>query len=618
VYNATNTTSKTVQAGGTEQGMANNISQQLLPMAWGETPARSEDTANAADNVGRAAASGHGLASRPRGGCGGLRDYGGPGARLVLRGGGWRANGNADGAELRRASGNGDSSMSGSVDSGCDARRGRKGASGRCGDGRGRGWDWHYKELLYYRSLHGDTLVPQSQGSLGMWAAVQRHQAAAGSICAVRMRKLNSAGFNFDPLGDAWDRNFWQLLLYRQLHGDCNPLQAAPDGQGALGRWVGQQRHLYQSGSLRADRILRLISAGFIFNKADLDWERHFSAFQRQQEHQRHLEMQRQKESASAPAWTAQHAARSWQLHSFAASSDFLHPNGVDSATCRVNSIAGAQDRGSQVLAQGEHPRGALSSTSLQNPSVDSITPLRLMSWISYQRDLRRRGRLRAERMLRLEAAGMVWNVHDAQWCSKLERVRRCLQACLPNIHPHTPARTHTPPAQTCGAPAPVEAYMEGIQTSAEAAGWCGEGPGHRMPGVPRGRPGRQSCARARGGVWQEIQSHGLGDVDLLQWLQNQQGQLRRNRIRADRLQELEELSLLPAGADRRLPHRVGEREQGKVHRDCVTDCSPSGTPVSSLRAIGKNARDSGGSSVGGGGGGGGGLNLLPAPITWR
>ncbi len=577
------TTCKTVPAGVTEQGVTNNISQLLLPRAWGETPARSEDRDttedNVEDNVARAAAPVDGLVSRPRGGCGGLRICGGLGARLVLRGGGWRANGNADGAELRRAAGNDDVSISCSVDSGRDARRRRKGASGRWGDGRGRGWDWHYKELLYYRSLHGDTLVPQSQGSLGMWAAVQRHQAAAGSLGAVRMRKLNSAGFNFDPLGDAWDRNFCQLLLYRQLHGDCNPLQAAPDGQGALGRWVGQQRHLYQSGSLRADRVLRLTSAGFIFNKADLDWERHFSAFQRQQEHQRHLEMRRQQESASAAAWTAQHPARSWQLHSFAASSNFLHPmHGVDSATYRVNSIAGAHDRGSsQVLAQGEHRHGALSSTSLQNPSADSITPSRLMSWISYQRDLRRRGRLRAERMLRLEAAGMVWNVHDAQWCSKIERVRRCLQASPPNTHPHTPARAHTPPAQTCGAPAPVEAYMEGIHTS---TGWCGEGPGHGMPGAPRGR---QSCARARGGVRQEIESRGLGDLALLQWLQHQQGQLRRNRIRADRLQELEELPLRPTGADRHLPPRVG-----------------------------------GGGSVGGGGGGGGGLNLLPAPITWR
>ena len=89
-----------------------------------------------------------------------------------------------------------------------------------------------------------------------------------------------------------WQERLGELLLYRQQHGDSNPLQSsrpcnseAPDAHAdrarALGRWVGQQRHLYHSGSLKQSRIDRLLAAGFLFRRADLEWERHFQAFLR-------------------------------------------------------------------------------------------------------------------------------------------------------------------------------------------------------------------------------------------------------------------------------------------------------------------------------------------------
>jgi len=40
----------------------------------------------------------------------------------------------------------------------------------------------------------------------------------------------------------------------RQMHGECNPLQTRHEDEGACARWVGQQRHLHQSGTLRPER----------------------------------------------------------------------------------------------------------------------------------------------------------------------------------------------------------------------------------------------------------------------------------------------------------------------------------------------------------------------------
>ena len=576
---STNTTSETRgEGGGAEQAA----------IAQGVEAGGSQDGGVGTAPVGAVGAVG-GLASRPRGGCGGIWTFGGMGARLELRGGG------------RRASSASDSSAPESRSRPGPARKGRrrgrkKGAAWRLGDGRGRGWEWHYEELLRYRLLHGHSMVPQSLGTLGMWAAVQRHHAAAGSLCARRLGKLQSAGFKFDPQGHVWQRNFCQLLLYRQQHGDCNPLQSAPGSQGVLGRWVGQQRHLYQSRSLRADRVLRLSSAGFIFNKADLDWERHFGAFQRQQEWQQQVEKQKQKESAmqkesALPAWATEHP--------FDTDPQLLRPLPGSDAATRGEASRAMDSRlcapNSQVVDPGDDARGALSSTSLQNPSADNITPLRLINWISYQRDLRRRGRLRADRQSRLEAAGMVWNVHDAQWSSKLERVRHCLRGCPRPVLP-------------CGAPA-VATGIESSEAGVDAVGWCGEGVGDGMPGAPREG---QDRAHKRRGMWQKVQSRGLRDADLLQWLQHQQGQARRNAIRADRLQELQDLALLSGAgaderrADERLLPREAERKQGKTQAESARRRPAAAWP---LLAPCPGVL---------GGGSGGRLNVLPAPILWR
>ena len=138
---------------------------------------------------------------------------------------------------------------------------------------RRQGWDRRFIELLRFRMTHGHSSpVPQTHGALGQWASTQRHLAAGGSLRPNRSLKLRNMGFNLDPHGDSWQERLCQLLLYRQMRGDCNPLQTAPGRDGALGRWVGQQRHLYHSGALRPGRIARLASAGFIFSKAELDW----------------------------------------------------------------------------------------------------------------------------------------------------------------------------------------------------------------------------------------------------------------------------------------------------------------------------------------------------------
>jgi hypothetical protein len=315
--------------------------------------------------------------------------------------------------------------------------------------------------------------------------------------------KLKAIGFSFDPLGAVWLRNFNNLLLHKQMHGNCNPLQSARGVEGSLGRWVGQQRHLFHLGSLRDDRLRWLDSAGFIYSKSELDWERHFQVFAQQAGSER------------VPGVSRPHP----------------HPN-----LCQGGQ---ARDAGSSADA------GARRSpcTSMQDPAADAITPARLSGWVSYQRDLLRRGRLRTDRQRRLEQAGIVWNVREEQWSTNLERIRRCLAAS---------GISFQSPTGSCVSVRPIEG-----QPTAEASGeqgsvpWSGEGIGEGFrEGMGEacsdsfifdGRiflegGGERARARRGGSSWRQLQEQGVRERALIQWLKNQKGQMRRNELRADRL----------------------------------------------------------------------------------
>ena len=124
-------------------------------------------------------------------------------------------------------------------------------------------WNARFKELLDYRSQHGDCNVPQKQGKLGMWVNIQRRAYNAGSLVKSRIARLSSIGFKWTlkeggPIVP-WETRFNELIKYKAKHGDCNVLSR----QGPLGRWVHTQRKSCKKNKLSQDRIDRLNVVGF-------------------------------------------------------------------------------------------------------------------------------------------------------------------------------------------------------------------------------------------------------------------------------------------------------------------------------------------------------------------
>ena len=120
-------------------------------------------------------------------------------------------------------------------------------------------WLDRLDELTNYKAARGDCNVPMSQGSLGEWVGNQRQSYKKGRMSQERVDLLESIGFGWEPLDEAWMARFDELFDYKTEQGDCN----VPQSQGPLGEWVITQRKFYKKGKLSQERIKLLESIGF-------------------------------------------------------------------------------------------------------------------------------------------------------------------------------------------------------------------------------------------------------------------------------------------------------------------------------------------------------------------
>jgi len=126
-------------------------------------------------------------------------------------------------------------------------------------------WEEMFRELLAYRSVHGDVQVPDEYPTgLGKWAGKQRAFNKRGLLPEERIQRLNEIEFDWDTLESKWNTKFNELIEYKAEFGDLKVPVSWPTG---LGRWASVQRKLFRNGELSLERVCKLNEIGF-------EWER--------------------------------------------------------------------------------------------------------------------------------------------------------------------------------------------------------------------------------------------------------------------------------------------------------------------------------------------------------
>ena len=109
---------------------------------------------------------------------------------------------------------------------------------------------------------------------LGRWVHYQRveywllQNEGKGKINQARINKLESIGFDWDPMATQWNGMLRRLIEYKGEHGDCHVTKGYRKDP-ELANWVRNQRLEYvntQKGSrkrLTQERIEKLESIGF-------------------------------------------------------------------------------------------------------------------------------------------------------------------------------------------------------------------------------------------------------------------------------------------------------------------------------------------------------------------
>jgi hypothetical protein len=124
-------------------------------------------------------------------------------------------------------------------------------------------WDQNFAEAQVFHGRHkrwpvqGDV---REAGALAAWVCAQRQAWKKNTLSPERVKRLEEiAGWSWDLLADAWNRNFAALQVFRDEHKRW-PASAATGEEAVLARWIGTQRQAFKKSSLPPERTTRLNS----------------------------------------------------------------------------------------------------------------------------------------------------------------------------------------------------------------------------------------------------------------------------------------------------------------------------------------------------------------------
>jgi superfamily II DNA or RNA helicase len=140
-------------------------------------------------------------------------------------------------------------------------------------------WEEGFKHLQAFVQEHRHCHVTIGYRSpdgcqLGNWVSNQRQ--SRDKLSTERKGRLDTLGFDWDPLTARWEEGFERLQSFVEEHKHCRVFTdyIAPNGF-PLGAWIRGQRQ--SRDKLSTERKGRLDELGFVWDPHEADWEEGFS-----------------------------------------------------------------------------------------------------------------------------------------------------------------------------------------------------------------------------------------------------------------------------------------------------------------------------------------------------
>jgi Helicase associated domain len=263
-------------------------------------------------------------------------------------------------------------------------------------------WKQRLEQLAEFKSACGHCNVPADypeNPSLGNWLDSQRQLKKRGRLSRERFAQLEAVGVVWDRLDDFWEQRFQELASFKMHHGHCNVPVEYPENP-ALGIWLNNQRRLQRRRELSPDRIERLGRAGVIWEPQDALWDQRFQELAAFKERFGHCDVpQDHAEDPQLGMWVSNQRQfrRRGKL-----SPDRLAK--LEALGVVWDTLDTAWERRFRELEAFKAREGYANvpQSYFENPQLGR--------WLHKQRQMRARGKLPKDRIVRLGALGIDWN----------------------------------------------------------------------------------------------------------------------------------------------------------------------------------------------------------------
>jgi len=271
-------------------------------------------------------------------------------------------------------------------------------------------WDRKFAELAAFRLKHSHFHLPKHT-PLAKWAVSQRTDARRGILPEERRERLDSIGFDWDPMDSWWPAMFEKLEAYRNKHGHCCVCKLT---HPVLARWTSKQRCLARRSQLSKDKRQRLETLGFEWEPDADYWNKMFRALRAFRDEHGHFSIHKRKNLALAK-WVEyqRECARRGSLS--------------EERRQRLDAI------GFPWVAEGPKEDAFFWQTMFEQLKVyrdkhghcyvTKRDDRDLANWVICQRKLAERGLLPVDKRQRLESLGSIWSYDDVQWQARYNKL---------------------------------------------------------------------------------------------------------------------------------------------------------------------------------------------------
>ena len=264
-------------------------------------------------------------------------------------------------------------------------------------------WNFWFGLLERFVEREGHCFPPQQYETsngyrLGSWVNTQR--STSNNMPEERKARLEAlSGWCWDPQDSKWEEMFAELLTYKSVHGHVD---VPTDPSNKLWVWVRKQRQSGNKGILPENRHQRLAEVEFNWDPRASNWDEVFNEL---------LAYKAQYGNVNVPdAWpTGLGAWVGKQRNSKRANK--LSPDRLR----QLNEIGFVWDANeSKWEARYDELRAYKEKHGNVNIPHDRTSEL--WRWVSTQRIFKKRGKLPADKVGRLDGIGFVWDVAETQW----------------------------------------------------------------------------------------------------------------------------------------------------------------------------------------------------------